>query len=734
MTDADEPEQAGVPARAETSFEAELDDEPPATHPPVYVDVVSRDHDRRPIVPAQFRPENLKATAKRAAGRQGHRLGYHGLRLPLLYAPLTAWYAPIGAARLAGRLVRWTLDMDARPLQHAAVRREDVDEWLKVVRQRSAHSARRLFLVSILAVPVAAAVALAAWLVPAWIQALVVICAAAGLARLGRPPGKPIITPAVIAPQYRKLNSDIVLRAYHAAKLGDPDKPNQKIEFLTPMADVKGQGCQVTIALPFGKTFAEHVVPARSKIASGLDVSSNQVFLSGDKTSDRRHTLYVAYVDPLSIPAGPTPLLDCKPRDIWKPAPFGLDERGDRVEILLLWISILVGAQPRKGKTFSARLLALYAALDPYVRLFIADGKNSPDWRKFALVADMVIFGTHPNRDGDPVDQLLWMLRGIKKHIEKVNEILSELPVDVCPEGKLTRALARDPRYPDLRVWLLIMEEFQLYYELDDKDANRRDRFAVVVHHGRRPIGRGHHPVQLAEALRCRSRGRAAAVHPVPGQPRRAVRAQVRQPDRFGSHPRRGRLLGGLRRIVAAQRAGVPGYRLPVRADRRHPDRADLPRGTSGRGEDPPGRAPVPGGRGHAVRHGRRGGRVPAGPRRPGRCPQRVLRGRGVGLVEAARGPDGRADAGALRRPHPGGDLRPAPRAAGDAEEGQVQGCLAVGRSARRAGAGHEKAGNRGGAVIGGTWNFAGQPVPGLVPRPELVPRPAEPDQAERHR
>ena len=32
-----------------------------------------------------------------------------------------------------------------------------------------------------------------------------------------------------------------------------------------------------------------------------------------------------------------------------------------------MWISILVGAQPRKGKTFSARLLALFAALDPYV-------------------------------------------------------------------------------------------------------------------------------------------------------------------------------------------------------------------------------------------------------------------------------------------------------------------------------------------------------------------------------
>jgi S-DNA-T family DNA segregation ATPase FtsK/SpoIIIE len=115
----------------------------------------------------------------------------------------------------------------------------------------------------------------------------------------------------------------------------------------------------------------------------------------------------------------------------------------------------------------------LYAALDPYVKLFVVDGKNSPDWRKFVLVADMMIFGTHPNRDGDPIDQLLWLLNGIKKHIMKVNEVLSQLPADQCPEGKLTRDLARDPRYPDLRVWLLVMEEFQLYFETDDQDTNK---------------------------------------------------------------------------------------------------------------------------------------------------------------------------------------------------------------------------------------------------------------------
>jgi hypothetical protein len=235
--------------------------------------------------------------------------------------------------------------------------------------------------------------------------------------------------------------------------------------------DATGVGSQVAIDLPYGKTFAD-AVKAKGAIASGLDVKASQVFLTDDPSSERRHLLFVADRDPLAIPAGRTPLLDGKVRDIWSAAPFGLDERGRKVEILLMWISILVGAQPRKGKTFSARLLALFAALDPWVTLLVVDGKNSPDWRKFVLVADTYIHGTHPDRDGDPVDQLLVILRRVKKHIQAVNDILSQLPVEVCPKGKLTRELARDPRHPELRVWMLVMEEFQVYYELDDKDAS----------------------------------------------------------------------------------------------------------------------------------------------------------------------------------------------------------------------------------------------------------------------
>ena len=212
----------------------------------------------------------------------------------------------------------------------------------------------------------------------------------------------------------------------------------------------------------------------REKIASGLDVHVNQVFLTPDKTSSRRHTLFVADRDPLAVPVGRTDMLDCKPRSIWRPVRFGKDERGNLVELTLMWVSLLVGAQPRKGKTFAARLVALHAALDPFVKLIVVDGKNSPDWAKFRLVAHRIVFGTHPNpNDDDPVGNLVAVLDEVLEHINRVNQTLAALPVSVCPEGKLTEELARDPRYPDLRVMVLVMEEFQVYFETEDQAVNK---------------------------------------------------------------------------------------------------------------------------------------------------------------------------------------------------------------------------------------------------------------------
>jgi DNA segregation ATPase FtsK/SpoIIIE, S-DNA-T family len=463
-----------LPARTvDTSFEIDLDD-PELTAKPVPVDQAVDEVQVRPIIPAHLRTvAGVKSSVGRHLRHAGRVGGYYAARSPL-YVLLAAFWAVVGVFKLAGRQGRWWWQPDAVHLESEAANANDPLTWSKVRKEAQTRRAFRGWVLGGELVAIAAG-AVAMWLLaPRWLVVLLVLVGVPVLARLGRPSGKPIIGSATVKPRFRRLNSDIVLRAYYAAGLGHPEKPDQQIEFGGPMhRDALDSGSQVVIDLPYGKTYAD-VVTAKSKLASGLDVTEYQVFLTRDRSSTRRHLLFVADRDPMSIPAGPSPLLDLKPRSIWRPFFCGLDERRRKVTLLLPWISVLVGAQPRKGKTFTARLFALYAALDPWTKLFVVDGKSSPDWRMFALVADRMVFGTAPTaRDGDPIEKLLDLLRHIKKHIQRVNEIMSSLPAQMCPEGKLTEELARDRRYPELRVWMLVMEEFQVYFETDDQETNK---------------------------------------------------------------------------------------------------------------------------------------------------------------------------------------------------------------------------------------------------------------------
>ncbi|MEU4230048.1 hypothetical protein AB0F17_37635 [Nonomuraea sp. NPDC026600] len=473
------------PLRAvhDTSYEVELDEpsdetDAGATSAPVPVDppapvlLESEQGDkRRPIIPPGLRRGSLPGTVRRTAGQVAYVAGFHAARAPW-YTLQALWWAIVGVFRLIGRQFRWWWVIEQYTLLQNSASDNDPAMWLKLHREGKATRRWRgiaLFF-QIIALGIVILIAMGADLAPLWWAGTAVVLVPA-LARYGRPAGRQIIPTAVVSNRYRLLNSDVVLRAYYAAGLGHPDKPNQQVKFGSRMSrDNAGTGSEVLVDLPYGRTF-EDAVKARGSIASGLDVTVQQVYLTRDATSNRRHMLFVADRDPLAIPAGRTPLLDGKARNIWQPAPFGLDERGRKVMLLLLWISILVGAQPRKGKTFAARLLALYAAMDPYVRLTVVDGKDSPDWRKFALIAHRIIFGTMPNRDGDPVEMLLDALREIKAHIQQVNQFLSTLPVTECPDGKLTEELSR--KYANLRVWVLVMEEFQVYYELDDQETNK---------------------------------------------------------------------------------------------------------------------------------------------------------------------------------------------------------------------------------------------------------------------
>jgi DNA segregation ATPase FtsK/SpoIIIE, S-DNA-T family len=460
----------------ETHLDVPLDDDDEsAPRAPVFVDVVARQDTRLPIVPAGLRGrDNIKATVRYHAGRTGHRVGYHAVRSPLYLVKASFW-AVIGVFRLAGRQLRWWWHPEMSSLLQEAATKGDLHAGPSInERLNQARKARALVLLAELGVVLT--VTLVLWLAaPSWVVLAVAAVALPVLAHVGRPRTAPILRPAVVTPRFRRINSDVVLRAYYAAGLGHPEKPDQQITFGSAMQrDQRETGSQVIIDMPFGKTFAD-ALKAKEKVASGLDVSAQQVFLTRDPSAERRHLLFVADRDPLAIPVGRSDMLDCKPRNLWRPMKLGKDERDRLVTLSLLWNSILIGAMPRRGKTFFVRLVLLYAALDPWVKILGADGKKSSDYDKLRLVAHRWVIGDAPNpRDNDPLQHLEDMLDEVLAHIAKVNDVLSSLPVEMCPEGKLTEELARDPRYPDLRVWVLVGEEFQVYFETEDQDYNKR--------------------------------------------------------------------------------------------------------------------------------------------------------------------------------------------------------------------------------------------------------------------
>jgi len=459
----------------DTSFDHPLDetaDKPELVHADEGFTIPSLGGERRDIIPPHLRTvKGIKSTVyKHGDAARFHTL-YHLLRAPMYLVLGVAW-AVVGATKIIKSQLGWWWVSEQEFLRSKAVVDGNSPEWRalhgisrKTRSWRGAVLGAEAFAVVLVLVLIAA-------FAPWWAWAIVAAVAMPPLARVGRPAHRPILQSAVTTPLIRKISTDAIIRAYERAGLcsTDPKKPADALGFGSTMSrDALDKGSQVDVMLPYGGTFAS-VVNAKPKIASGLDVLESQVYFMKDKKSERRHTLRVLDTDPLAEPAGRTPLLDCKQRSIWRKFPFGLDQFGRKVAFCLMWISLLIGAQPRRGKTFAARLVALFAALDPFVDIWLIDGKSSKDWQPLRMVAHRFIQGTHPTRDGDPAQRALEALRELDLHIVHVNAELAKLPVSECPEGKLTEKLYRRP---DLHVQLVLLEEFQVYFELDDQKRNK---------------------------------------------------------------------------------------------------------------------------------------------------------------------------------------------------------------------------------------------------------------------
>jgi S-DNA-T family DNA segregation ATPase FtsK/SpoIIIE len=411
---------------------------------------------RRPIVPAWLRSKTeALALARWTVGHYTHVSAYHLTRIPLYAGRLTV-RAPRGLMHTIGGSARWVSDAEGRPVRLAAVRREDAEDYLKLSRQRDGRvRLRTLIMIASMAIG-AFAVAFLLIATPrwAWYSTFAALVGVLGL--IGSSADKPLLDVAAVKPRVRKLTADVLMRAFLAAGLCKPDDP---ITFPAPiMRD--GPGWRAVIDLPFG-TKADTAIKKRNDLAAGLDLDEVQVWperVRGTAGSARRLALWVADEDPYAKPSGLWPLIAKGTVDVFEAFPFGEDQRGRLVRMQLMFTSLLIGAIPRMGKTFAARLPALACALDAIVELHIYDGKGGQDWRGFDRIAHRVGFGI---RD-DVVLALVEDLRALVADMNRRYDTIATLPADICPESKVTRAIATRR---SLKLWpiLVSIDEFQRY-------------------------------------------------------------------------------------------------------------------------------------------------------------------------------------------------------------------------------------------------------------------------------
>ena len=384
------------------------------------------------------------------------------LQSPRVLAVL-AWWSLRGAGTLWWRLTRWAADIDGHPM----VGRITATTDKAYVTMADARSKRQKFRTSVLAVAAVLSLILASilWAVgPWWVNAVAVLLTAGGLARLGKPADRHLISPAVSRPQTPRLTSQAIAAALGglgiAALSQVVNKGRTSTLFPEPITRVK-TGWVAAVDLPLGVTAAE-VAERRAKLASGLRRPIGAVWPEGDAdTHEGRLRLYVLDQPMSKMPQPAWPLAKGGKADIFKALPYGYDQRGDLVRIPLMYSNLLVGAIPRQGKSFSVRVVVLGAALDPSVELHMHELKGTGDFEAFEASCHRYSSGP---ADPDTLTAVMASIREVHSYLAPRADAIKRLGPTRCPEKKVTRAIADDRA---LGLWpvLLVVDEVQELFE-----------------------------------------------------------------------------------------------------------------------------------------------------------------------------------------------------------------------------------------------------------------------------
>jgi S-DNA-T family DNA segregation ATPase FtsK/SpoIIIE len=414
---------------------------------------------RLPLLPDWSRSyADLKRTAVFVAGHYWHIVRFHGMRTPL-YTARIVLRSPVGLVRTLRTFHRWSQDAEGLGIRLDAANRNDPETYLKLshLRDRRVAARSKVFWTTVLLASAASAGLILAG--PALYQAAAAILAAFGFGIAGAPEDKPITTRAVVSPEYAKLTSDVILRAL--GSVGIPAltqavaKGGRGLAFVAPIA-LDGPGYRAELDLPYGVT-AVDVMDKRTELASGLRRPLGCVWPEPvhDEHSGRL-VIWVGRQEMRKSPAPAWPLAKGGAFDIFKPIPFGTDQRMRNVGVSLVENNALVGALPGGGKSFSIQPLVYGAALDPSTVMWSVNLKGDGFHKNTRLFADRYIDGI----DDDAIEQTLNLLRELKAEVIRRTKVFKNLPPSINPDGKINPAIARK-RSLGLPVLLMFIDECQ---------------------------------------------------------------------------------------------------------------------------------------------------------------------------------------------------------------------------------------------------------------------------------
>lgn len=281
-----------------------------------------------------------------------------------------------------------------------------------------------------------------------------------------RKDGAPGRKPVLAGPRTLTWTMDpqVLVDAFRDAKLIGKEESLRLVE----RASRVGDGWAITVDLPATRKAAD-VIKHRDALASALAVDEVQLIVErvrGKGGHAGRVFVWVADDDPYAGPPVRFPLLDVESWDAWRSVPFGRDARNRKIELPLVWTSVLVGAIPRQGKTSATRLPASGLILDPYTRLYVFDGKGGKDWEAAEAVAHRFVCGDE-HQDVEAVrDYLVELVAEVQSRYAR----MSKLDDDLCPESKITPVISRD-RALDMPITAVIIDEVQVFLENSTRET-----------------------------------------------------------------------------------------------------------------------------------------------------------------------------------------------------------------------------------------------------------------------